>query len=612
MTNNKEIKKAITIKEVLSNDSYIIPIYQRNYEWEQPQIERLIADINSIRGDGSYYLGTLVTFKRDDGSYELVDGQQRHTTLNLIKSVLDKKTSFNLKFQARSECDQFFRELSEATKGLPQIPKTQNLKQGVEIIESVFNEIFLTDKDKATFRDKFFKQTYIFRTELPKETELNHYFEIMNNRGEQLEKHEILKAQLMNEIKDEDNKDRNVDREVFAQVWESCSFMGDYIWNNKLPKELLEKEELSFDDIVSSLGKDESNKKNQPQTIAALLEKGVETLSEGFKGEESKTYDYRSVLEFPTFLLYVYYLINPKKETSFDDKKLLETFKDYKEAETFIVALLKYRIYFDKYIIKNSLLSNDKESNWGIRGYEFEKEGVETKETAFENTDEEKKIEMLQAMFHYATVSNDKKDWLLRLLRDKVEEKDLYSVLKSELEKEIKDISLSEVSFWSVSTKIFYYYEYMLWEVYYDYVRGEDKVVRPEEINSLVRKIKDVKGLFSNFYFRQLSSKEHLLPQNKFSTIKIDEGITLEKQEEERAKILHCFGNLCLISSSENSSAGKEHPEYKKKSFNNNTSLKRLMMFETFSEEKEWNTQEIKQHQEEMEALLKFYKSYKD
>ena len=87
MTNNKEIKKAITIKEVLSNDSYIIPIYQRNYEWEQPQIERLISDINSIGENEQYYLGTLVTFKRDDGSYELVDGQQRHTTLNLIKAI---------------------------------------------------------------------------------------------------------------------------------------------------------------------------------------------------------------------------------------------------------------------------------------------------------------------------------------------------------------------------------------------------------------------------------------------------------------------------------------------------------------------------------------------
>ena len=605
MKNNKEIKEAITIEKVLNEDTYIIPIYQRNYEWEQPQIERLIRDINSIGENERYYLGTLVTFRRDDSSYELVDGQQRHTTLNLIKAVLEKEISFNLNFQARSECRQFFNELSEG-KSLPEIPKTQNLKQGIEIIKSIFNDILSTDEDKETFRKKFFEQTYIFRTELPKETELNHYFEIMNNRGEQLEKHEILKAQLMNEIKDEDNKDRNIDREVFAQVWESCSFMGDYIWNNKLPKELLEKEELSFDDIVSSLGKDESNKKNQPQTIAALLEKGIETLSEGFKGEESKTYDYRSVLEFPTFLLYVYHLINPKKETSFDDKKLLETFKDYKDAETFIVALLKYRIYFDKYIIKNSLLSNDKESNWGIRGYEFEKEGVETKETAFENTDEEKKIEMLQAMFHYATISNDKKDWLLRLLRDKVEEKDLYSVLKLELEKEIKDISLSEVSFWSVSTKIFYYFEYMLWEVYYDYVRGEDKVVRPEAIKSITNRIREVRDQFNKFYFRQLSSKEHLLPQSKKGSIDIDKTLPTDKQDEEREKILHSFGNLCLISSSENSSANKEHPEYKKESFYNSTSLKRLMMFETFSGE--WNTQEIKIHQEEMKNLLNFYK----
>ena len=579
------MKEALAIEKILNEDNtYIIPIYQRNYEWEQPQIERLIRDINSIGKNERYYLGTLVTFKREDGSYELVDGQQRHTTLNLIKAVLDKKTSFNLKFQARSECDQFFRELSEATKGLPQIPKTQNLKQGVEIIESVLNDI----EDKEAFRKKFFEQTYIFRTELPKETELNHYFEIMNNRGEQLEKHEILKALLMNVLKDDK------DREVFAQIWEACSFMGNYIWNNGLPKELLEKEEFSFDDIVSSLRKDKSSKNNQPQTIVALLEKGVETLPEEFKqGEESKTYDYRSVLEFPTFLLYVYHLINPDKKISFDDKKLLETFKDYKDAETFIVALLKYRIYFDKYIIKNSVLTNEKESNWGIRGYEFEKEGVITK-------------------IHYVTSSNDQKDWLLRLLEENVKEKNLYSVLKSELEKEIKDISLSEVSFWSVSTKIFYYFEYMLWVVYYDYVRGEDKIDSPEAIKSITNRIKEVRDHFKKFYFRQLSSKEHLLPQNKISSIKVDESITLEKQEEERAQILHVCGNRCLISSSENSSAGKEHPEYKKKSFNNNTSLKRLMMFETFSKEKEWNTQEIKQHQEEMEALLEFYKSSKE
>ena len=603
MKNSKEIKEAITIEEVLSNDSYIIPIYQRNYEWEQPQIERLIRDINSIGENERYYLGTLVTFKRNDGSYELVDGQQRHTTLNLIKAVLDKKTLFNLKFQARSECQLFFEKLSKdgIEKSPPTIRKTHNLKQGIEIIESVFNEIFLTDKDKETFRDKFFKQTCIFRTELPKETELNHYFEIMNNRGEQLEKHEILKAQLMNQIDDSY-------KEVFAQVWEACSFMGDYIWNNGLPIALLEKEEFSFENIVSLLGKDENNRNNESQTIVALLGKGVERLPEGFKqGEESKTYDYRSVIEFPTFLLYVYHLINPDKEISFDDKKLLETFKGYQEAETFIMALLRYRIYFDRYVIKNSLVPNERESKWGIRRYKIE----DTLDTDFESINEEEKTEMLQAMFHYATVSNDKKDWLLRLLEENVKEKDLYSVLKSELEKEIKSISLEEASFKSVPIKIFYYFEYMLWEVYYDYVRGKDKIDGTKKISSILTKIDGVKGFFSSFYFRQLSSKEHLLPQNKISSIKVDESITLEKQEEERAKILHCFGNLCLISSSENSSANKEHPEYKKKSFYNNTSLKRLMMFETFSGN-EWNVQEIKIHQKEMKNLLNFYKHFKE
>lgn len=605
------MKEALAIEKILNgDDTYIIPIYQRNYEWEQPQIDRLIRDVNSIEENERYYLGTLVTFKRDDGSYELVDGQQRHTTLNLIKAVLDKKTSFNLKFQARSECDQFFRKLSEDIEDLPEIPKTQNLKQGIEIIKSVLKDILSTNEDKEKFRKKFFEQTYVFRTELPKETELNHYFEIMNNRGEQLEKHEILKALFMGKL------ETDMQKEVFAKVWEACSFMGDYIWNNGLPKELLEKEDLLFEDIVSSLGTDKSNKNNIPQTIVDVLESKGGILPEEFKqGEESKTYEYRSVLEFPTFLLYVYHLINPDKKISFDVKKLLETFKDYKDAETFIVALLKYRIYFDKYIIKNSLLSNDKESNWGVRRYLFENNEIKTLDTDFENTVEEKKIEMLQAMFHYATISNDKKNWLLRLLKDKVEEKDLYSVLKSELEleleEEFKDISLGEVSFWSVSTKIFYYFEYMLWEVYYDYVRGEDKVVRPDAIKSITNRIKEVRDQFNKFYFRQLSSKEHLLPQSKKGSIDIDKTLPTDKQDEERDKVLHCFGNLCLISSSENSSASKEHPEYKKESFYNNTSLKRLMMFETFSEN-EWNTQEIKLHQKEMEALLKFYQLSKE
>lgn len=592
--------KAISIKDILSKDTYVIPIYQRNYEWDRLQIARLIEDINSIGNDEQYYLGTLVTFRRNDGSYELVDGQQRHTTLNLIKAVLGERDKFNLDFQARTECRLFFKELSEDIDRISYNEKTQNLERGISIIKDIIYETFGTDEEKKTiFKNKFFDHTFIFRTELPKETELNHYFEIMNNRGEQLEKHEILKALFMSKLETE------IQKEVFAKVWEACSFMGDYIWNNGLPKELLLGNFSSLNEMIFLFNK-EVKEVDQNITIKELLESNEE-LPDGFsQEEESKNYKYRSVLEFSTFLLYVYHIIT-KEENSFDDKKLLEVFKDYLNAEEFIVALLKYRIYFDKYIIKNDL-SNNNDSKWGIRTFDTI---METKENAFENTNEEEKIEMLQAMFYYATISNDKKDWILKLLEGEVEENDLYAVLKLQFKEIIKDISLEKDGYYPiVPAKTFYYLEYILWEIYYDYVRGEDKVVRPEVISPILTKIDRVKGSFSSFYFRQLSSKEHLLSQNKISTIKVDENLSFDKQEKEREKILHCFGNLCLISSSENSLANKEHPEYKKESFYNNTSLKRLMMFETFSgtDHMKWNTEEIEEHQKEMNILLDFYR----
>ena len=395
--------KAISIKDILSKDTYVIPIYQRNYEWDRLQIARLIEDINSIGNDEQYYLGTLVTFRRNDGSYELVDGQQRHTTLNLIKAVLGERDKFNLDFQARTECRLFFKELSEDIDRISYNEKTQNLERGISIIKDIIYETFGIDEEKKTiFKNKFFDHTFIFRTELPKETELNHYFEIMNNRGEQLEKHEILKALFMSKLETE------IQKEVFAKVWEACSFMGDYIWNNGLPKELLLGNFSSLNEMIFLFNK-EVKEVDQNITIKELLESNEE-LPDGFsQEEESKNYKYRSVLEFSTFLLYVYHIIT-KEENSFDDKKLLEVFKDYLNAEEFIVALLKYRIYFDKYIIKNDL-SNNNDSKWGIRTFDTI---METKENAFENTNEEEKIEMLQAMFYYATISNDKKDWILK------------------------------------------------------------------------------------------------------------------------------------------------------------------------------------------------------
>jgi uncharacterized protein with ParB-like and HNH nuclease domain len=54
------------------------------------------------------------------------------------------------------------------------------------------------------FCNYFFEKVTILRILVPEDTDLNHYFEIMNSRGEQLEKHEILKAKML-EVLEDDN-----------------------------------------------------------------------------------------------------------------------------------------------------------------------------------------------------------------------------------------------------------------------------------------------------------------------------------------------------------------------------------------------------------------------
>ena len=533
----------------------------------------------------------------------MVDGQQRHTTLNLIKAVLGEKDNFNINFQARSECKLFFKELSNGIEKISPNEKTQNLERGISIIKDVLYEIFGQDDSKrAIFKDKFLYQTFIFRTELPKDTELNHYFEIMNNRGEQLEKHEILKALLMDKL------DNDLQKNAFSEVWEACAFMGDYVWRNfskEVSKALIDTEFSSFEEIIDLLSKKSDKDSGKGTKLIDILDNNL--LPEGFTQEEKeKTYNYRSVLEFSNFLLYVYHL-QTGKENSFDDKKLLDVFKDYTDVKEFIVALLKYRIYFDKYIIKNDLSSSN-DSKWGIRTYDAT--DMETKEVAFENKDKEDKIEMLQAMFYYATISNDKKKWLLTLLKNGTTEADnLYACLHCLLKQNINNISLNTEYYPFITAKTFYYFEYMLWEVYYKYVQGGNTYY-PNEIKRICDKINNSKDEFNKFYFRQLSSKEHLLAQNKISTIEVDTNLPIEAQEQQKSKILNSFGNLCLISNVENSSAGKDNPEDKKKFYYNSISLKRLLMFETFSRDdnSKWNTEEINKHQEEMNTLLEFYK----
>ena len=85
-TTSRSLNMAKPILDIVTKP-YIIPIYQRNYNWGFDEITQLLQDIyESYHKDKTqdYFLGSLIVFKRQSASiYEVIDGQQRLTTLSL-------------------------------------------------------------------------------------------------------------------------------------------------------------------------------------------------------------------------------------------------------------------------------------------------------------------------------------------------------------------------------------------------------------------------------------------------------------------------------------------------------------------------------------------------
>lgn len=77
-----------TFRKLIGNGlTYRIPRFQRDYSWSNDEWEDLWADILAILkadGEPSHYMGYLVLQSADDKSFDVIDGQQRLTTLSLI------------------------------------------------------------------------------------------------------------------------------------------------------------------------------------------------------------------------------------------------------------------------------------------------------------------------------------------------------------------------------------------------------------------------------------------------------------------------------------------------------------------------------------------------
>ncbi len=103
---------------------FVVPSYQRGYRWGTDEVVRLLDDIYNLHGNEvkGYCLQPIV-IKNHGDYYELIDGQQRLTTLYIIYhymhtqvSNLIKKPKFSLKYKTRPEKEDFLEEMDMSMK----------------------------------------------------------------------------------------------------------------------------------------------------------------------------------------------------------------------------------------------------------------------------------------------------------------------------------------------------------------------------------------------------------------------------------------------------------------------------------------------------------------
>lgn len=632
----QENPKELSIYELLTKDKYIIPIYQRNYAWGEEEISQLLQDIwdivkatNTAKDQNyqSYYIGSLVVHKREI-DLEIIDGQQRHTTLSILISVLKRlpllenielPKTLNLKFDSRPQSDKTLKHLFEGRKHTGEERGEEyesHILAADTIIESFIRNLEISDRTKLA--NYLLKNVKLVRVTVPKDTDLNHYFEIMNNRGEQLEKHEVLKARMMSKLDE-------TKCTAFAKIWDACSNMDGYALQYFSSEErdfildemtaepndpdFLVKLTHSYEDAETDV---KTSDKKEFSIDDLLLDSKYDlndTKGEDKKEGEEGTAEYLSIINFPNFLLQVLKVSsNTSKVINLDDKNLLNEFTKevINKPNDFINNLLKYRLVFDKYIIKRT--RKEQKVDWKLKKYEKsnEKSLWQTSITFSKGEDENKisinkQLIMLQSMFHVSFPAQTNKHWLQEAFsiffknRSMKIDAESYLINLEEISKDFFDerYSNSEDSLHKgtgVSHYFFNYLDYLLWKkIELDKELNKDRAcLSKSEIDK-----EYIKKCSKKFKFSTRSSIEHYYPQNPINDEKLSKNENLDH-----------FGNLCLISASQNSKLSNYAPKAKKEHYKNSKATESLKQVIMMSYGDNWKDKEIEEHGKYMLKIL--------
>ena len=376
---------------------YTIPLYQRAYAWGDKQLTQLLEDIFDVADNSNYYIGSLIVSKHDN-RYEVIDGQQRLTSLYLLLNCLGEEVKHTLTFACRKKSNDTLRNIEELLKDNRSVLDPEQIEDSIiRGLRFLSEEVNKPEYDKEDLLEKL-KRVVLYRIEVPENTDLNRYFEIMNTRGEQLEQHDVLKATLMGHLADD------LDKTVFSRIWDACSDMTGYVQMHFTSSSNVVRERLfggGWNGIPSD-NWDDYRECMRDYSIDGGNHRIEDIINLNFKVDSNDGYNdddarvrFESIIEFPFFLLHTLkVLIETQKirhidGTSsiiaelLDDKKLVDSFSrvikygvndagsisENKEqfSKDFIICLLRTRFLFDMYILKREFANENSDGEWSLK-----------------------------------------------------------------------------------------------------------------------------------------------------------------------------------------------------------------------------------------------------
>lgn len=634
---------------------FLVASYQRPYVWKSEDVNNLFDDIlrAHLNGERRYFIGNTLSARRgttENPMYELIDGQQRTTSLMLISIAFqslgvdcplakvallgnESRLSFEIRDSVKNLLGSFAglgaehatRPSAEEIAKDPYLwPLDANLQAIQQQVKKLRDGELLIDEKKVDVKeatDFLYHKVIWVNNIVPASMDLNRLFYSMNTAGIQLQPVDLLKARLLGKIKTE--------KLLYSTIWQACEHLDNYFednlrssfsngrWNELKYKDL-RVFTTDFDPKQDVLSTESASRLSLACLLnkeTALPEAGESKKEPNAATEESEApvVYCRSIISFDLLLihaLWIYAVRNgwPDLEPRIHAGNLLACFeallnRDETHIKGFFLLLWQIRHQFDEWVVKWVQRDDSEEKQLRLTSISFSQNRINR--TAKEPSE----LVQLQAVRNF-TGERSAQYWLTPLLAELVANPDLdESQVLAILERLDNQLSLTTETQKEASFKLA--------------KNGQPELKSWEQQKQHFCESKGTS--FEHYWFQKLeyllwkqgdrnkneklrryritskNSVEHVYPQNE------EHGSALPND------LLHAFGNLALLSPGENSSysnqdVGKKKIDFEKKIEYQSLKLKEI--FELYEQHPSgWTAEKIKKHQENMIEILRMHYS---